>query len=415
MKQIETWSGGTERSKTAMMNRFAGYLVSNYQENPRSIPAAFHGKIEDFVRLNNSVSAKGDAIREIEKSAKKIATEQGLDYDEYKDVLNKITPISVGVRDRGREQKLTLSKEDVMDIVKSHPELMSGFGRFGVSDNEKVEAAAANFRLIAKYGEEKYREIDEALKGNSQFPYLSLIQNAKVLNNSAFKKISKIKGELYAKSDIIPRTLIDPIELNAKNKDRIQAKVSGVLAKYAQMPNLDPSFVYDNGVKVMNGDGAKVHFEIKQVNGKMQYTMVNTSKEGSSRAIIEPEDYTTITGKPAHSATELDPMFLKLSSSGTTDKGGVPWFSGKSFPLLMDTKYKGTTGNIIRDEASPDKVWFNLNVPGLKKPITFPDPVTHPQGLSKRNPDGTLNTGLSMASYAISPAIIDALIQKNNK
>jgi len=143
--------------------------------------------------------------------------------------------------------------------------------------------------------------------------------------------------------------------------------------------------------------------------------MINTSKEGVSRAIVEPEDYTSITGKPAHSAQELDPMFLKLNSSGTTDKGGVPWFSGKAFPLLIDSKYKGTTGNLVRDSADPNTVWFTLKVPGVSKPITFPDPVTHPQGLSKRNDDGTLNTGLSMASYAISPAIIDALIQKNNK
>ena len=239
-----------------------------------------------------------------------------------------------------------------------------------------------------------------------------ILDAASSIRNSAYKKISKIKGELYANSDLIPRTVIEPVAVNAKNKDQVFGNVNAVLAKWASMPNIDPSFNYDNAVKISNGEGSKVHFEIKQVGNDLQYTMVNTSKEGTSRAVVEPEDYITVMKKPKHVATELDPLFLKLGTSGTTDKDGIPWFSGRAFPLLTNSKYKGTTGNIVTDASNPNKVWFNLKVPGITKPITYPDPIDHPEGISKRNSDGTLNTGLSIASQAISPAIIDLLLQK---
>jgi len=140
--------------------------------------------------------------------------------------------------------------------------------------------------------------------------------------------------------------------------------------------------------------------------------MVTTSKEGSARAIVEPEDYENVMGRSGYKSVDLDPMFLKLNTTGTTDKNGIPWFSGRSFPLLADTKYKKTTGNLVVDNSNPDIVWFELNVPGRSRPITFPDPISYPNGLSKRI-GGKLNTTLLGVSYDISPAVIDELIQKN--
>jgi hypothetical protein len=422
MKQVEKWTGGKEESKTAMMNRFAGYLVTNYDKNPRDIPSKFHGQIEALKLLNDAVVSKGDAIRTIDEQAREQASKEGLDVKEYDKLVKSIKPLTLGLMDRGGLRSLTLTSEDVINAVKTRPQYGNVLGKFTVSDAQKVEASNAENKLIGKYGIDKYQKImnllyPKSVNGEGTVPLKQIADAEEILWNDTYKKISKIKGELYAKSDIIPRTIIEPVKVGTDNSEGVAGNINAVLAKYQVMPNLDASFDYETATKVANGDKSKTHFEIKQVGGKMQYTMVNTSKEGTSRAIVEPSDYTAITGKPIHVTTELDPMFLKLNTTGTTAKpNGLPWFSGRSFPLLKDTKYKTVTGNLVNDELDPSKVWFELNIPGYSKPVTYPDPIDHPEGLSKKDPiDGSLNTNLKFLSTAISVAEIESLLQKNKK
>lgn len=418
MKNVQTWTGGKEESKTAMMNRFAGKLIESYVKNPRSISAKFHQQIETLKGLNNSVAAKGEAIREIEAQAKAIAQREGIDYKEYEEILKSVKPLTIQVGSGKDARNITLSKEDVIDAVKTTPRLLNYFGRFTVDDNQKVEAAASEARLLRKYGQKIYDNIATLVQladSDELGPSASrdgILSTASLLRNSAFSKISKIKGELYAKSEIIPRKIIESVPVGTDNREVVDAKINDILSKYATAPNLEPSFDYNNYIKIANGDKAKTNFEIKQINGKMQYTMVTTSKEGSARAIVDREDYENIMGRSGYTAVELDPMFLKLNTTGTTDKNGVPWFSGKSFPLLADSKYKRTTGNLVVDNINPDAVWFELNVPGSSRPVTFPDPISYPNGLPK-TVGGKLNTTLLGVSYNISPAIIEELIQKN--
>jgi hypothetical protein len=421
MKKVEVWTGGDEKDKTAMLNRFAGKLITNYDENPRNIPSEFHGEIEKLKILNNSVVAKGDAIRTIDQQAREQAVKQGLDVVEYDEVLRSVKPMNIGLMDKGQLKNLTLSSEDIINIVKTRPWRANILGKLTVSEDQKVEAANSEARLVGKYGPDKYKQIMDVLfpkratGGEGSPPPLQIAEAEAVIYNATYKKMAKIKGELYAKSDIIPRTLLEPVKMGSDNSEVVSGNINAVLSKYQTMPNLDPSFNYDNAIKVANGDKAKTLFEIKQVGNNLQYTMVTTSKEGVSRAIVEPSDYSRIQGKPSHDATELDPMFLKLNSTGTTAKSNnIPWFGGRSFPLLENSKYRGVTGNLVNDRSNPDMVWFKLKVPGVKGVITFPDPIDHPEGLSKRNPDGSLNTNLSIASTAITPAILESLIQKNN-
>lgn len=420
MKKVEVWTGGDEKDKTAMLNRFAGKLITNYDENPRGIPSEFHGQIEKLKVLNNSVVAKGEAIRSIDKLAKEEAVRQGLDFVEYEEVLNSVKPLTIGMMDKDQFKNLTLSREDIINIVKTRPWRANILGKLTVSDDQKIEAANSEARLIGKYGPDKYKQIIDIIYPKSAnneggAPPMEITEAEAVIYNSTYKKMSKIKGDIYANSDLIPRTILEPVNTGSDNAQVVSGNINAVLSKYQTMPNLDPSFTYENGIKIANGNKAKTLFEIKQVGDKMQYTMVTTSKEGVSRAIVEPADYTRIQGKPAHDVTELDPMFLKLNSTGTTAKSNnIPWFSGRSFPLLENTKYRGTTGNLVNDQSNPEVTWFKLKIPGVKGIITFPDPVDHPEGLSKRNPDGSLNTNLSIASTAITPAILETLIQKNN-
>jgi len=421
MKNVQTWTGGKEQNKTAMMNRFAGKLIESYIQNPRNISPRFHQQIETLKALNNSVSAKGDAIRDIEMQAKAIAQIEGIDYKEYEEILKSVKPLSIQVGDRKNPKILNLTKEDVIDAVKTTPRLLNLLGRFNVDDNQKIEAAASEARLIRKYGIQNYQKLSTLvdLADNADIGAAPgdasrdvILSTASLLRNSAFAKVSKIKGELYSKSELIPRKIIESVPTGTDNKEIVSSKINDILSKYTTAPNLEPSFDYANYVKVANGDKAKTNFEVKQINGKMQYTMVTTSKEGNARAIVEPEDYENVMGRSGYKAIDLDPMFLKLNTTGTTDKNGIPWFSGRSFPLLADTKYKKTTGNLVVDNSNPDIVWFELNVPGRNRPITFPDPISYPNGLSKKI-GGKLNTTLLGVSYDISPAVIDELIQKN--
>lgn len=419
MKQVEKWTGGKEGSKTAMMNRFAGNLITTYAKNPRDVPSQFHGQIEALKVLNNSVDSKGDVIRTIDKLAKDEAVRQGLDINEYENILDNVKTITL---DFPEGNTVTIPKQDVVDFARLVPQQFNILSGLSVDVQQKDAKAVAERRLTSKYGVNYQRIKDRLVNEKSGFAGLatSIVTHPEVTNagnllhSSIFDKISKIKGELYANSDLIPRTIIDPVKVGTDNSQVVAGNINAILSKYQTMPNLDASFDYETAMKVANGDKAKTLFEIKQVGDKMQYTMITSSKEGTSRAIVEPSDYTAITGKPTYSATELDPMFLKLNTTGTTAKpNGLPWFSGRSFPLLKDTKYKGVTGNLVNDQLDPNKVWFELYIPGKSKPITYPDPIDHQEGLSKKNPtDGSLNTNLKYLSTAISAAEIEALLQK---
>jgi hypothetical protein len=422
MKQVEKWTGDKEGSKTAMMNRFAGHLMTAYDKNARDVPSKFHGQIEALKILNDAVDSKGEVIRTIDKQAKEEAARQGLDIKEYENVLDKINPVTLTFPEG---KAITIPKQDIADFAKLIPQQFNILSGLSVDVQQKDAKAVAEKRLINKYGINYQRIKDRLVNEQSRFgglatfisPHIEVTKAGNLLHNSIFDKVSKIKGEFYANSDLIPRKMIEPVKLGTDNSEIVSGNINAVIAKYQTMPNLDPSFDYETAMKVANGDKAKTYFEIGQVGDKMQYTMVTSSKEGTSRAIVEPSDYTAITGKPIHSTTELDPMFLKLNTAGTTAKpNGLPWFSGRAFPLLKDTKYKGVTGNLVTDELDPNKVWFELNIPGKSKPITYPDPIDHPGGLSKKDPiDGSLNTNLKYLSTAISAAEIDALLQKNKK
>lgn len=423
LKSIEKWSGGDDKSYEAMIDRFAGRLVSQFTENPASVDGDYHGLIRDFIKTNDSVSAKGARIKKTLEKAKAIVAAEGEDVSEYTDVLSKVNDVKVALP--GGMNAL-IPKQDIVEFAKLVPKQFNVFGGFTVDASQKANAALAERKLKAKYGE-RYDIIKDALVrereglfglASSIVTHPEVTKAGNLLASSINTKIAQAVGKLYAAAGYMKAPYIEPVKEGTDNAATIAQNRATVLEKYSSGLNEDSSFNPDQYNTVANAPGAKTIFEISDIDGKAKYKMVTTSSKGRASVIVDAEDYTFMTGNPAYDLTPTPEVILKLNEDGTTAKApGVPWFNSDKFIHLKGTKYSRVSGNLISDKANPASVWFELyNVPGSNgKKVLYPDPIDYPQGLPKYLPDGQLNPVLQNASHGISPSQLDLLMQKKNR
>jgi hypothetical protein len=419
LKSIEKWSGGDDKNTTAMINRFAGRLVTQFNENPDSVDGDYHGLIRDFVTTNDAVSAKGARIRKVLEKAKSQVAAEGEDVSAYTDILTKVKDVKIALP--GGATTL-IPKQDIVEFAKLIPQQFNILGGFTVDESQKANKALAERKMMAKYGE-NYEKIKGALVrevtafgglGSSITAHPEVTKAGNLLHDSINTKINKVAGKLYATAGYMKAPFIEPVSQGADNAYTIASNRAAVLEKYNKGLNEDPSFNYDQYSTVANGGNVKTIFEISDIDGKPQYKMVTSSDKGRASVIVDAGDYSLMTGNPAYNLAPTPEVILKLNEDGTTAKGpGVPWFTSDKFIHLKGTKYNKVSGNLVSDKSNPSKVWLELyNVPGKPGKVLYPNPVDFPQGLPKYLEDGQLNPVLQNAAHGISPIQIDLLMQQ---
>jgi hypothetical protein len=423
LKSIEKWSGGDDKSYEAMIDRFAGRLITQFNENPASVDGDYHGLIRDFIKTNDAVSAKGARIKNTLDKAKALVAAEGEDVSEYTNVLSKVSDVKLPLP--GGMTAL-IPKQDIVEFAKLIPKQFNVFGGFTVDASQKANAALAERKLRAKYGE-RYDIIKDGLVrereglfglASSITAHPEVTKAGNLLANSINTKISQAVGKLYAAAGYMKAPYIEPVKQGTDNAATIAQNRAAILEKYSSGVNEDSSFNSDQYNTVANGANAKTVFEISDIDGKAKYKMITTSEKGRASVIVDAEDYTLMTGNPEYNLTPTPEVILKLNEDGTTAKSpGVPWFNSDKFIHLKGTKYNKVSGNLISDKSNPSSVWFELyNVPGSNgKKVLYPDPISFPQGLPKYLPGGQLNPVLENAAHGISSVQLDLLMQNKNR
>jgi len=401
--------------------RFAGKLLSDYDKNPGSVDALFVPYLKNFRALSTRIGARGEAMRSIEEKAFQEAKEEGLNVQEYKDLLKGISDKVVKVGQSGISVKIP--KEDVILFAQLKPEFTNYFGSLTVDEDQKAQKLNAEKVLKAKYGsnyDKIYNQFyptyltetgtERAMPSTELFGKLH-----SNLRSSSISKVAKKVNQYYIDNGFISQPTLQTYTPPAKQKDQHKNAVIEVISAYGPGVNEDPAFDPAAWKTVLGGTDLHTTFEIKDVGGKNVIKMYGQSNKGSASAIISPDNYARITNQSAPQYLETDPLLLKLRATGTTMlKGGLPAFGSSDFSMLKNSKYKGVTGNLVTDKTNPNSIRLELRIPGKPGTYLFPDVNTYPEGAISFLSNGKVQTSLVQLPEVIDEATIDNLI-KNKK
>jgi hypothetical protein len=157
-------------------------------------------------------------------------------------------------------------------------------------------------------------------------------------------------------------------------------------------------------------DKSAVKVKVSPSSSGYRYEMIVTGEKGEEyRQPISEQHYEFLGGAPLANAptprviSQID-TYGTSNMSGSTDSGSA-WFGSNTFKNLKGADYTAT-GDLVRDRANKDKLWFKLDLhykDGTTEKLTYPDPFF------KFNADGTLNNQLDFLSSGINKTVIEQI------
>ena len=241
-----------------------------------------------------------------------------------------------------RKQKVTLSKQDVIDLAKYTYHDWENGAVPGVFDSDlvKQDAEKAKARLVKKYGTLGFTSMYNYLKGDETFQYsdanpFSLIfghGGAPLRQNSELKKaIDLIKDDRYKKTTALREEYYKSLSSvaspgavilyadKAEQREHLQSSLASVASDYQ---GIDSG--YEDLTKAALDDKSKFQININPAAsryGNNSYELQVTKSDGSviTKPITE-KHFTDITGKTPPSLFVDDVTFaIKNSPFGTTN------------------------------------------------------------------------------------------------
>ena len=159
----------------------------------------------------SSVETQKLDMQQIKQTALQKAKEQGLNYPSYEELKNKIKEIDISTHNGN----FKLSKEDVLDFAKLHPEVHNIFSSFTVDDQQKRDRDQAKERLTLKYGN-NFKELEDRLYGiasltDGLLPMTDISLNVHREVKSAARLLSNINYTKVAEIEVVvPVSVVSP-------------------------------------------------------------------------------------------------------------------------------------------------------------------------------------------------------------
>lgn len=406
-------------------SKFATKQLNEWRTK-KNAPYEFRGLLTAQDNLVKDIGLMKGQIENAEKKAIAKAKSLGLDAIGEEEVKAKIKPAVLKLPDGSA---ISLSKQDIIDIVNANPERFNTFGTMFVDKEQEGKKAQALNRLRLKFGENlkvvlAFSEqtpgknitglatfAGQALGITGSQEFIPEIQNAaELINDRRYKTTTKLLADVYKDQGMIKQPVSVAVQRGKENKEDVNSRLSTIVDKF--------SAVIPNEADVQSAileEGSAVKFKMHpELGGGIKYEMVVTSKKGTKYSVpVDEDSYSYMMGKPFENVP-TPKILTQVNSYGSsnlqegTNNPSTAWFSASDFTNLSNKNYTAT-GDLVRDEVDRNKLWFKIylhNSDGSVENLTYPKPQ------SALNPDKTTNTNLDYLAAGINESIIQQIKNK---
>jgi hypothetical protein len=343
-----------------ILNNFALKGLAAFKKNKDSVPFENQGAYEDFDNLLLATTSMRTGLEAIDKKAKQLAVEQGIDVNAIADISKSAKSFNIKILEGSSSDKpylnevVNLSKEDAMNLAR----VRSSDNSFFTSDAEKLQADSAYKKLVSKFGERKAGLIVKQSR-NYNTPVNELIDK---MNEGQNKKFAKIKAELYKNNSFIDQGQRVPVFVDDDNKEAVGNKLSTIINQYK---NIIPG-----GETVAN----KLIDDITANKFKADVNTIPTGNFGEADYELEvngvsipisASDYPFLTNQRPPKSNTIPPFVTMLDNTGTSNLTGSNnketgnLFSSSKFLNYKDPRYT-LTGDYVKDLTNNDLYWLKL-------------------------------------------------------
>ena len=403
----------------------AAKQINDWTKNGNNIPSEFRDLVKNQRDLMSSVETQKLDMQQIKQTALQKAKEQGLNYPSYEELKNKIKEIDISTHNGN----FKLSKEDVLDFAKLHPEVHNIFSSFTVDDQQKRDRDQAKERLTLKYGN-NFKELEDRLYGiasltDGLLPMTDISLNvhrevksaARLLSNINYTKVAEIEAQEYIDRGYLKQPKAYTVIRGKDNKEDVDSRIVDIIKANNKtgFSGVDPEDLIkvvlsgkDKAVRIIATPGIS---DRQPVN----YTMEVTAADGKSIPIkITAQNFTYLTKQSPMISQNQPEMLTHLDSYGTTGRGGSEdpgsaWFSNDQFTNLKNVKYN-VTANLVASIGNPNKLIFRMYIQEPGKPTEILD---YDEELPRNNADGSFNQTLSNLPNGVTSNLIEQLRKTN--
>lgn len=404
--------------------RFAAKQLGKWNMG-KDTPRDFDELLNNQKTLTKEILAQKTQMESAEEQVAMLAKERGLDVFTDKEIRAKVKPTTVAL---SSGERVTLSREDVIDFANMMPEQYNTFGNLTVDKTQDEARRQSRNRQALKWGN-KLSQIENAISlgadrgfhaspltssAMSTSPLGTTIINPQVkealdiVNDSRSKTRSKLLAEVYQNREMVKQPASMVIQRGKENKDDVNARVASVLQSYStlnsQIPEMQAAILADKSA---------VKMRVSPSSDGYRYEMIITGEKGQE--YIQPiseQHYEYLGGAPLTNA-KRSAILGQISSFGTSNLSGTSdpasaWFGNNDFKNLRGSGYTAT-GDLVADKFNKDKLWFKINLhypDGRTEKLTYPDPFL------KQNPDGSINQQLDFLASGINRTVIEQIRRK---
>lgn len=348
-----------------ILNNFALKGLAEFKKNKGSVPSENQGAYNTFDELLQATTSMRTGLQTIDKKAKQLAKEQGIDVENMADISKSAKSFNLTLESGDfRGKTVTLSKTDAINLAILKAE-NSGFVRYLTPDSNEQNAMEdkAYKGLVAAHGIDKANAI---ISVNTKFKIPAIAPLADMINTQQNTAYSKIKAQLYKDNSFIDQGQRVPVFVDDDNKEAVGNKLSTVLNQYKD--------IIPGGEKVAN----KLIDDITANKFKADVNTIPTGNFGEATYELEvngvsipisASDYPFLTNQKPPKANVIPSFVTMLDNNGTSNLTGSSnketgnLFGSSKFLNYKDPRYT-LTGDYVKDLDNKgdenDVYWLKL-------------------------------------------------------
>lgn len=343
-----------------ILNNFALKGLATFKKNKDKVPFENQGAYEDFDNLLQATTNMRTGLEAIDKKAKQLAKEQGIDVENMTDISKSAKSFNLTLESGDfRGKTVTLSKTDAINLAILKAE-NSGYRYFTPDSNEQNAMEDKAYKgLVAAHGIDKANAI---ISVNTKFKIPGIAPLADMINTQQNTAYSKIKAQLYKDNSFIDQGQRVPIFIDDDNKEAVGNKLSTILNQYKDIiPGGED--IANKLIEDITGNKFKANVHVVPT-GNFGETSYELEVNGVTIPISET-DYPFLTNQKPPKANTIPPFVTMLDINGTSNltgsnnKDAGNLFGSSKFLNYKDPRYT-LTGDYVKDLTNDDLYWLKL-------------------------------------------------------
>lgn len=344
--------------------------LNEWNNNKNGVPPTMASTVRAQSDILKELTANQASLQSVRKLADERALLQGIDVEAQKKAMASIKPMTITLSG-GRT--LSLSPEDLVDVVNANARIHNYFGTTFMSKDEEKSVQKASERLLRKFGRD-FSEVISKLYPKQSTTYTGLStspvplpevrQVAEILRTQTAKEYNKIYADVLVENGAIPLPMRYSVPQGDLKDSDYRNKINTVLQNYQ---SVFPDATQTALNSVMSGKfAASVNVLSGTATSPNKYYLQITNDTGESIPDIEisAAEYSSLTGNKAPLPSVVSGISQKLKIDGTTNmvsRGNfsTSYFNDSDFINFSSDKYS-LRGDFEADEQNRNKAFFKL-------------------------------------------------------